>query len=170
MKVDYPQDTYLYKGTRVANTWIKTDDVKGYSPITQVYGIIFNDKGEILICRESKEGHWIIPGGHPEKGESIEQTLKRELNEEVDVEIGNVRPLGVQKVTFPDSLDKNKAIYQVRCVAKLEKLLPQTPDPANSHTWKRKFVPAEEITEYIEWGKTGKAMFRDAINLFDSLK
>jgi hypothetical protein len=50
----YPQDTYLYKGSRVTNTWIKTSDINKYTPITQVYGIVFNDKGEILICRSSK--------------------------------------------------------------------------------------------------------------------
>ncbi len=160
----YPQDIYLYKGTKVTNTWIKTDDIKNYSPITQVYGIVFNDNGEILVCRESKEGSWIIPGGHPEEGESIEDTLKRELLEEVDVEVEGIKPLGVQKVIFPDN-DPDKAIYQVRCVAKLKKLNPQTPDPANDSTWERKFVPASEVTNYVKWGKTGEAIFRDAIKL-----
>jgi hypothetical protein len=82
--------------------------------------------------------------------------------EEVDTEIKDTKPLGVQKVTFPDDPDKNKAIYQVRCIAKLKKLLPQTPDPANGHTWERKFVPASEITNYVNWGKTGMAIFTDA--------
>lgn len=165
----YPQDTYLYKGTRVTNTWIRVGDIEKYSPITQVYGIIFNDKGEILVCRESKEGGWIIPGGHPEKGESIEETLKRELLEEVDVEVDDIKPLGVQKVTFPDDEDPDKAIYQVRCIAKLKKLNPQTPDPANGNTWERKFVPALEVTSYVEWGKTGEAIFNDAIKLANTI-
>lgn len=161
----FPQDIYLYKGTRVTNTWIKTNKFGQFSPITQVYGIIFNGKGEILICRESKDGSWQIPGGHPEKDETIEETLKRELFEEVDVEIENIKPIGVQKVTFPDDPDKDKAIYQVRCIAKLKNLLPQTPDPASGNTWERKFVLANKINEYVKWGETGKAMFKDAIYL-----
>lgn len=161
----FPQDTYLYKGTRVTNTWIKTEDIESFSPITQVYGIVFNDNGEILICRESKDGSWQIPGGHPEKDETIEETLQRELFEEVDVEIKNIKPIGVQKVTFLDDPDKNKAIYQVRCIARLKKLLPQTSDPASGHTWERKFVPANKITDYVKWGKTGEAIFKDAIEL-----
>lgn len=166
----YLQDIYLYKGTKVTNTWIKTDNLENYSPITQVYGIIFSNNGEILVCRESKESSWIIPGGHPEDGESIERTLKRELLEEVDVEIENIKPLGVQKVTFPDDPDKNKAIYQVRCIAKLKKLNPQTPDPANGSIWERKFVPADQVIEFVKWGKTGEAMFKDAIEVYSSLK
>lgn len=162
----YPQDTYLYKGSRVTNTWIRHDDIVKYSPITQVYGIIFNDKGEILVCRESKEGGWIIPGGHPEEGESIEETLKRELLEEVDVEVEDIKPLGVQKVTFPDDKEPDKAIYQVRCITKLKKLNPQTPDPANGSTWERKFVPFSEVTNYVKWGKTGEAIFKDAKILY----
>ena len=167
--MNYHQDTYLYKGTIVTNTWIKTSEIEKYSPITQVYGVIFDDEGNILIGRESKYGSWIIPGGHPEKGESIEETLKRELLEEVDVEIENIKPLGVQKVTFPDDSDKNKAIYQVRCIAKLKKLNPQTPDPANGNTWEREYVLSNQITEYVKWGKTGEAMFNDAIELYFSL-
>lgn len=164
----YPQNIWTWNGNKVKSTWIKTSDIDKYSPITQVYGIVFNDKGEILICRKGA-GDWQIPGGHPEKDETINQTLEREMLEEVDTTITDIQILGIQKGEMPDVPD-NKPHYQVRCIAKLRRLLPQTPDPANSHTWKRKFVPAEEITEYIEWGKTGKAMFRDAINLFDSLK
>ncbi len=164
----YHQDTYLYKGTKVTNTWIKTDNLENYSPITQVYGIVFNDKNEVIICRESNSGSWIIPGGHPEEGESIEQTLKRELQEEVDVEIEDIKPLGVQKVTFPDDVNSDKAIYQVRCIAKLKKLNSQTPDPANGNTWERKFIPASEITNYVKWGKTGEVMFKDAVEVYSS--
>lgn len=96
----YPQDTYIYKDTEVTNTWIRTSEIEKYSPITQVCGVIFDGDGNILISIESRDGSWIIPGGHPEKRESIEETLKRELLEEVDVEIEDIKPLGVQKVTF----------------------------------------------------------------------
>ncbi len=166
--MNYPQDTYLYKGTRVTNTWIRTDDIESYSPITQVYGIVFNDKNEILVCRESEDASWQIPGGHPENNETIEQTLERELIEEVDAEIENIKILGAQKVTFPDDSDKNKAIYQMRCIANLKRLNSQTPDPANGHTWERKLVPANQVTQYVKWGDTGRAMFQDAIKVHTS--
>jgi ADP-ribose pyrophosphatase YjhB (NUDIX family) len=164
----YPQDTYLYKGSKVMNTWIKTDNVESFSPVTQVYGICFNENGEILICRESKKGNWLIPGGHPEKGESIESTLQRELSEEVDVKVKNIKILGVQRVDIPDS--PSKTHYQVRCICLIEKLLPQTPDPASGNTWERKLVPADKITEYVKWGVVGEQMFKNAIELEGSGK
>lgn len=158
----YPTSTFEWKGVTVTKTWIKTEKIEDYSPVSQVYGIIFNDKDEILICRSSETADWQIPGGHPEDGETFEETLDREVLEEVDVELENIRPLGVFKVEFSDG---DNITYQSRFVAELKELLPQTLDPANNSVWERKFVPASEVTNYVKWGTTGEAMFRDAIKL-----
>lgn len=58
-------------------------------------GIVFNN-GKILLLRNNpvgfelghKEelGNWEIPGGRMEPGESDEQTLKREIEEEIGIE------------------------------------------------------------------------------------
>ena len=54
-------------------------------------GIIFSG-GRVLICRrpENKKleaGKWEFPGGKREEGESLWQALKRELKEELDIDI-----------------------------------------------------------------------------------
>lgn len=162
----YPTNTWTWNGNTVKSTWIKTDDISEYSPITQVYGIIFNDKGEILVCRKG-DGDWQIPGGHPEKDETINQTLEREVLEEVDITISDIQILGIQKGEMPDISD-NKPHYQVRCIAKLKELLPKTPDPDNGEMWERKFVPSSEVTNYVKWNTTGDAMFKDAIEVYSS--
>lgn len=160
----YPQNEIDYNGTKILIEWINTRDVEKHQPITQVYGVVFNNKGEILICREKETGEWQIPGGHPEEGESVSQTLERELFEEVDVTVKSIIPLGTQRISFPDNPEKS-IIYQVRCIATLDKLLPQTIDPASGNVWQRKFVPPNEITQHVSWGITGNAMFQDAITL-----
>ena len=164
--MSYPQNTWIWKGNKVKSTWIKTSDIGKYSPITQVYGIVFNDKGEILICRKG-DGDWQIPGGHPEKGETINQTLEREMLEEADVVVTDIQILGVQKGEFPDD-PNSRPHYQVRCIAKLKELLPQTPDPDNGETWERLFIPSSEVTNYVKWNTTGDAMFKDAIEVYSS--
>ncbi len=59
--------------------------------IDVVAAIIENEKGEVLIAKRKKgkklAGYWEFPGGKVEKGESPEQSLVRELNEEMNLEI-----------------------------------------------------------------------------------
>lgn len=168
----YPQSSYVFKGHKITMTWIETDSVERFKPITQVYGVCFNDKGEILVCKEGPEGKWQLPGGKPEIGETIEKTLEREFIEEVDIKIKNIKISGIQKVEFPDNPDKEEGVefYQLRCICEIGELLSQTPDPASGKIWERKFVPADQITEYIKWGEIGKIMFKDAVKLWSQTK
>lgn len=57
-----------------------------------VAGIIFNqDKSQIFITKRPdnlhKGGFWEFPGGKVEEGESVEQAMTRELEEEVGIEV-----------------------------------------------------------------------------------
>ena len=167
----YPSSSYSFNGITVTNTWIQTNEIKNFKPITQVYGIIFNDVDEILICREKPEDRWQIPGGTPENNESLEEALVRELDEEVDVVVRQTTSLGVQKVSMPNNPNKKMGnlFYQARYVALLDKLEEQTPDPDRGNVWERVFVPVSEIKEYIKWGASGDVMFDDAIRCYRKL-
>ncbi len=160
-----PTQTIDWKGDKFVVEWIKTNSLKGMTPINQVYGVCFNDKDEILIARKEGRGYWIVPGGHPEKNETTEETLEREMIEEADVKIKNIKVLGAQKV-YPEGKPK-EYFYQVRCICEVDKILPQTPDPDDNKNWERKFVPTDKITKFVKWGVIGNAMFKDAIKLHD---
>ncbi|WP_268036509.1 (deoxy)nucleoside triphosphate pyrophosphohydrolase [Algoriphagus sp. PAP.12] len=58
--------------------------------IRVVCGIIF-DNEKVFICRrkegKSLAGYWEFPGGKIEESESNEQALKRELHEELEMEV-----------------------------------------------------------------------------------
>ncbi|PKM83774.1 MAG: 8-oxo-dGTP diphosphatase MutT [Firmicutes bacterium HGW-Firmicutes-13] len=58
--------------------------------INVVAAIIENQKGQVLIAKRKKgelAGYWEFPGGKIERGETPEQSLIRELNEEMNLEI-----------------------------------------------------------------------------------
>jgi len=152
--------------------WIRDENINRHKPFAQVYGICFNKKDEILIIREPGCGGWSIPGGTPEGGETYLEALQRELLEEADVTVKKIWPLGVQKVTFPNNPNKKQGevFYQYRCVCEIGEVLPQTMAPDKGFVFERKFVPADEITKWVKWGKVGEALFADAISLYRKLK
>ncbi len=85
-----------------------------------VVGIIKNAKEEYLICRKPTSrgvfpGQWALPGGGIEQGEHMEEALKREIHEEVGIEVSDIHPLsfkdGQYPKLFPDG--NSKDIYMI---------------------------------------------------------
>lgn len=142
-------------------TWISTDNIKKFQPITQVYGVCLNDKNEALICREPGKTNWGLPGGAPEGEESPIETLEREFMEEVDVKLTQIEPIGVQKVTIFET----PVYYQARLYCRVKKILPQTLDPDTGLLYERKFVPISKLNKYLNWGDIGDAIVKKTIEI-----
>jgi ADP-ribose pyrophosphatase YjhB (NUDIX family) len=53
---------------------------------TSVFAYIFNEN-KVLLVKHSNKKNWLPPGGKREKGEDIEQTIIREVKEEVNLKI-----------------------------------------------------------------------------------
>ena len=68
-------------------------DDQSMLPIEVVAAVIRDAEGKILIAQRPSDKHqggkWEFPGGKVEKGESRRSALLRELNEELDIEIGH---------------------------------------------------------------------------------
>ena len=75
--------------------------------IEVVAAVIFQG-GKALCVQRSENAReyislkWEFPGGKVELGENREQALKREILEELDVEIGNVKYFMTVEQTYPD--------------------------------------------------------------------
>ena len=52
--------------------------------------LIENEEGQLLLQKRSDTGQWCVPGGAMEIGETYEETAKREIREEVGVEVTNL--------------------------------------------------------------------------------
>jgi len=80
-------------------------------PEISVGGLILNNKGEILLVKSQKWpgiNKYTMPGGHIEIGETIEEALKREIKEEVGLEIKPIKFLTFQEAIFSKEFFKPK--------------------------------------------------------------
>lgn len=82
----------------------------------------------VALVRNSKRG-WELPGGHWEKGETIEQAVIREVAEEACCQIKTPRLFGVQRFIYsvPVKQYPFPEAYIAYYTADIEKLLQQSP-------------------------------------------
>ncbi|MBA5762270.1 8-oxo-dGTP diphosphatase MutT [Vibrio sp. 404] len=72
-----------------------------------VAAVIFNqDKSQIFITKrpddKHKGGFWEFPGGKVEPGESTEQAMVRELEEEIGIQVTQQSPFEHLEYDYPD--------------------------------------------------------------------
>jgi ADP-ribose pyrophosphatase YjhB (NUDIX family) len=62
-----------------------------------VSAVVWREPGsrELLLMKRSDNGHWGIPGGHVEPGESVTEATQREVVEETGYQIEVGRLIGV---------------------------------------------------------------------------
>jgi 8-oxo-dGTP diphosphatase len=74
------------------------------TPVDVAVGVLVDPQGRFLLTSRPEgkvyAGYWEFPGGKLEAGETVEAALKRELHEEIGIEIGAVEPWRVEIVDY----------------------------------------------------------------------
>lgn len=81
-------------------------DLQHYPRLSPAVIVAVERPGEILLARSPHfpPGMWSTLAGFVEPGESLEETVRREIEEEVGVQVDEVRYFGSQPWPFPNSL------------------------------------------------------------------
>jgi len=90
-------------------------------PEPAVGALVFDGKGRILMCKSPKWGNrFIVPGGHVETGETLEQALRREIKEETGLEVSGIKFLVFFECIFSKEFHKRKHLlfFDFVCRAK----------------------------------------------------
>lgn len=77
--------------TTLAKTQVNPSGQRQF-PLSTVGALVANDRGQVLIVKTTKwRGTWGVPGGKVEWGETLEEALIREFQEEVGLELTQIR-------------------------------------------------------------------------------
>ena len=129
---------------------------------SQVRAVCFCD-GKLLIGYGGKmKPSWQLIGGTMEAGETIEQALVREVQEESNYRVLAWKPIGHQKCE-----DRyGKETYQLRVWCHVEPIGPFVSDPGGSVT-EIKLINSGEYGQYVVWGKIGDHLVERALEIED---
>jgi len=146
-------DTYVDKDRTIRVEWFDISTLDQLPSVLwqQVY-VIGNLEGKVpVVLYEGARPN--LPGGKTDEGESIEETLKRELQEEINCYVVDWNIIGYQKLTEPDGT----VSYQLRVYADLEKIGEFKNDPGGSVIG-YKLINLSELNNEIQYGKVGERL------------
>lgn len=84
------------RATTPGGTALAEEDAAARVPVDVAVGVLIDGQGRFLLTSRPTgkvyAGHWEFPGGKLEAGETVEQALRRELQEELGITIGSAQP------------------------------------------------------------------------------
>jgi len=81
--------------------------------------LILNQKDEIFLMKSPKwENQWLVPGGKIEKGDSMKETVRKEVKEETNLEIENIEILEVKDGGNPEDFSRDTHFIFLNFVCK----------------------------------------------------
>lgn len=84
-------------------------------PECAVRAIVVNSRGQVLLIRSTRKwsGNYVFPGGRVKLYETLDEALRRELKEEVGLEIETCRFAGVAEDIQPPPLGEGQLLHHL---------------------------------------------------------
>jgi nucleoside triphosphatase len=105
-------------------------------PEPTVGALIFNSEDKLFLMRSHKwRDMYVIPGGHIELGERMEEALRREILEETGLEIYDVQFLAYQEFIYDEAFWKRRHFIFFDYVCKTGSSEVTLNDEAQEYVW-----------------------------------
>ncbi len=159
------QSSFDYNGQTYNVEWYTVTDKNNIPNLgwKQIYAVGDLDGLVPLVTNAGSTKPYNLPGGSVEPGETLDQTLRREMVEECNMEVLSWEPLGYQVVTEPDGT----VVPQFRAYAKLRKIGEFVKDPGG-HVIGNTPFPLDQVNEKIDYGDVGERLIELARPHFSS--
>jgi nucleoside triphosphatase len=97
---------------------------------------IFNPEGQLLLFQSHKwPGRYVVPGGHVELGERIEQAVVRESKEETDLDVRDLRFLCWQEFIYDPAFWKQRHFIFFDYACRADSSAVHLNDEAEAYIW-----------------------------------